>query len=83
MRRRALELAQRREALVARSTEQRAVLLGIADQISGRLDRIDQRIDAVRRFFHRPWLLLGAVAAVGVLFGPRKRCALPAAARCG
>jgi ElaB/YqjD/DUF883 family membrane-anchored ribosome-binding protein len=69
---RALELARRREALLARSSAQRAVLAAAADHISGRLDRIDQRINSVRRFLQRPWLLLGVVAAAGLLLGPRK-----------
>ncbi len=71
MRRRALELARRRAALVARSTAQRELLETTADEIIGRLDRIDQRVNALRRFFQRPWLLLGAAAAVGLLLGPR------------
>lgn len=72
MRRREFELARRREALVARSAAQRALLVAAADEIIGRLDRIDQRINAVRRFLQHPWLLLGAIAAMALLFGPRK-----------
>jgi hypothetical protein len=67
-----MELARRRASLVARSTAQRELLVATADQINARLERIDQRVDAVRRFFQRPWLLLGAIAAVGLLVGPRK-----------
>jgi YqjK-like protein len=72
VKRRALELAQRREALVARSSAQRHEVAAAAAEITARLDRIDQRIEAVRRFFRRPWLLAGAVAAALVLLGPRK-----------
>ena len=72
MKRRALELARRREGLLARSAAQRAALADAADEITGRLDYIDQRINAVRRFFQRPWLLLGALAGAGLLLGPRK-----------
>ena len=72
MKQRALELARRREALLARSAAQRAVLVDAADQITGRLDRIDQRINMVRRFLQRPWLVIGTIAAAGFLLGPRK-----------
>jgi len=69
---RAAQLAQRRAALIQRSAAQRAVLAAEVDLIAVRLERIDVRIDAVRRFFRRPWLLLGGVAAALVLLGPRK-----------
>lgn len=72
MKRRARELARRREVLLARSAAQRAHLVAGIDQITARLESIDQRIDAVRRFLRRPWLLLGAIAAAGVLLGPGK-----------
>jgi hypothetical protein len=65
-------LAERRAALVARSASERELLTEIAAEITGRLDRIDQRINAVRRFLHRPWLLFGGVAAIALLLGPRK-----------
>jgi hypothetical protein len=72
MKRRALELARRRAALVARSTAQRELLASTTHTIIGRLDRIDRRINVVRNLFRRPWLLLGAAAALGLLLGPRK-----------
>ena len=72
MRRRARELERRRAVLLARSSLQRAELVAGVDQITARLERIDQRIDAVRRVLRRPWLLTGAIAAVGMLLGPSK-----------
>lgn len=72
MKRRAAELEHRRSALIARSAAQRALLVAEVEQIATRLERIDGRIDAVRRFFGRPWLLLGSAAALIVLLGPRK-----------
>lgn len=55
-----------------RSAAQRALIVGEVDLIAARLERIDARIDAVRRFFSRPWLLLGGAAALLMLLGPRK-----------
>lgn len=72
MKRRAVELEQRRCVLIARSAAHRAVLAAEVEQIANRLERVDGRIDAVRRFFARPWLLLGGAAAVLTLLGPRK-----------
>jgi hypothetical protein len=70
--RRAAELAQRRSALITRSTAQRELLIAEVEWIAARLERIDGRIDSVRRFLRRPWLLLGALGAVMLLVGPRK-----------
>lgn len=72
MRRRAAELAQRRLALIRRIAAERELVGMLADDITGRLERIDDRIDGVRRFFHRPWLLLGAAGALVALLGPRR-----------
>jgi hypothetical protein len=72
MRRRAAELARRRSALIARSTAQRELMIAEVALIAARLERIDGRIDSVRHFLRRPWLLLGAFGAVALLVGPRK-----------
>jgi hypothetical protein len=72
MKRRAIELANRRAALLERSAAQRAVMVAEVDSIAARLEHIDSRIDSVRRFFRRPWLLLGAASALVVLMGPRR-----------
>lgn len=72
MKRRAAELEQRRGLLIARSTAYRAEMAAEVGEIAARLERVDGRINAVRRFFERPWLLLGGAAAMLVLLGPRK-----------
>lgn len=72
MNQRALELEQRRRLLIARSAAQRAIVAAEVDLIAVRLERVDDRIDSVRSFFRRPWLLLGAAAAIITFLGPRK-----------
>jgi hypothetical protein len=72
VKRRAAELEHRRRVLIARSAAHRAILAAEVEQIAARLERVDGRIDAVRRFFARPWLLLGGVASLLALLGPRK-----------
>lgn len=72
MNRRAAELEQRRRLLIARSAAQRAVVAAELDLMAVRLGRIDDRIESVRSFFRRPWLLLAALAATVTLLGPRK-----------
>lgn len=68
---RRLELANRRQALLAQSAAQRGSVAQAAREIELRLRSVDQAIHVVRGFVARPWLLAGSVAAI-MMLGPRR-----------
>ena len=62
------ELAQRKQALAARSAAQRAEIAAALQPVAGRLAALDRIVQAVRR---RP-LLFSVAALALVLLGPRR-----------
>ena len=62
------ELAQRKQALSARSAAQRAALAAALQPVAGRLATLDRIVQVVRR---RPFLFSAAAVAL-VLLGPRR-----------
>ena len=62
------DLAQRKQALAARSAAQRAALAADLQPVAGRLAALDRIVQAVRR---RPFLFSAAAVAL-VLLGPRR-----------
>jgi len=75
---RQLELAARREALVAQSTVEREQLGMLAGEIETRLAGIDRGLQVARNVARTPVVLAGAIAMVAFI-GPRRL--LRAAAR--
>jgi len=62
------ELAQRKQALAARSAAQRAAIAADLQPVAGRLAALDRIVQAVRQ---RPFLFSAAAVAL-VLLGPRR-----------
>jgi hypothetical protein len=68
---RRLELANRREALLAKSDAQREILAQTTREIEMRLHGVDHVISMARRFVARPLLLAGGLAVI-MMLGPRR-----------
>lgn len=68
---RQLELAARRDALIAQSAIEREQLKGLAGEIKQRLAGIDQGIEIVRTVVKKPTVIAGAIALVSFI-GPRR-----------
>lgn len=65
------ELAERRLRLRAHCDVQRGYLRDTVHHIESRLERLDRGIAAVRRFMHKPLLLVAGLGVVAFI-GPRR-----------
>lgn len=68
---RQLELAARREALIAQSTVQREQLKLLAGDIKERLAGVDHAIEIARSVARKPTVIAGAIAMISFI-GPRR-----------
>ena len=68
---RQLELAARRDALIAESTAQREHLKSLAGDVQERLAGVDRGIEVVRSIAKKPTIIAGAIAMVSFI-GPTR-----------